>query len=357
MNYHTDCRHPNKHRHKQAGVSLIELMVAMTIGLFLIAGATKIYIGSRASYATNDSIARLQETGRYAMSVIETDVGMTNYWGLTWKGVPIVNQAGQTDAASTFPTGPKINECGNNFAVDLAQHLQADNKGFFLSPTRDNAKCASFHDKAVATADTITVRRAASSATLSGGLLICSTRTKATLVNTAADPSCDAPPTGLARDLMVDTYYVSQDSLQQNGLPSLRRKVLEKTQEFKDEEVIPGVEDLQIQFGIAANATSPEVTRYVNPGDSALNSTQIVTVRIWLLVRGESPEPGFVDNKPYEYGDRVKDNGTTADLENPADFDKAYLPSGTADDSVTSVKHYRRLLISRTIQLRNATGT
>jgi type IV pilus assembly protein PilW len=355
MKHQKNHSHLNKSPHNQMGVSIIELMVAMTIGLFLIVGATKVYVGSRASYATNDSIARLQETGRYAMSVIETDVGMTNYWGLMKGGGSIAYQATQTAAPATVATGLRVNDCGKNFAVDLIQNLQADNNGFILSPTRDNAKCAPFNGKAVATADTITVRRASTSATTSGGLLICSSRAQASLVNTSA--GCEVPPTGVIRDLIVDSYYVSQDSIQQNGLPSLRRKTLDGTQQFQDLEIIPGVEDLQIQFGIAADASSPEVTRYVDPGDATLATSQIVTVRIWLLIRAESPEGTFVDDKSYEYGDRLKSNGTTADLNNAADTGKAYSPGDSADTTATSVKHYRRLLVSRTIQLRNAIGT
>ena len=92
----------------QRGLSLIELMVAMTIGAVLIFGATQVFINSRNSYGVNESVARLQETARYAMSVIEPDIRMANYWGL-------VNSA---PAAIAAP-GTAL-DCGPNFANSLA---------------------------------------------------------------------------------------------------------------------------------------------------------------------------------------------------------------------------------------------
>ena len=56
---------------RQQGLSLVELMVALTISVVLIFGATQVYVDSRNAYNVNESIARLQENARYAMSVID----------------------------------------------------------------------------------------------------------------------------------------------------------------------------------------------------------------------------------------------------------------------------------------------
>ena len=66
-----------------AGFSLIELMVALTIGLVLIGGAVYVYQQSRDTYALNESTARLQEEARYALSLIEPDVQLAGYYGFT----------------------------------------------------------------------------------------------------------------------------------------------------------------------------------------------------------------------------------------------------------------------------------
>ena len=65
------------------GLSLVELLVALAIGSVLIVGAVTVYSNSRSTYAVNESIARLQERGRYVMSVIEPDIELAGYYGYT----------------------------------------------------------------------------------------------------------------------------------------------------------------------------------------------------------------------------------------------------------------------------------
>ncbi len=66
---------------KQYGLSLIELMVALTLGLVLLGGFTTILMGSRQSYRVNDSMSRMQENARYAFQVMSQDIRMAGYFG------------------------------------------------------------------------------------------------------------------------------------------------------------------------------------------------------------------------------------------------------------------------------------
>ena len=336
-------RNQNRNLHQRArarGVSLIELLVAVTIGAVLIFGATKVYVDSRATYEVNETAARLQETARYAMSVIEPDIRMSNYWGLVKGAGIVINQAAQTAASAGAPTS-----CGNNFAHDLQRNLEANNNAYALG-------CAAWvHADRTGTgqvfsADTLTVRRASStlSTGTTGRLRICSTRIFANLVTDSS--ACTAAPNGQVNDLVVNTYYVDRDSTHRFGLPALRRQALIAGPAFSSDEIIGGIEDLQVQFGIDPSGSSGSAQRYVNPAAVPLGA-QVVSVRIWLLVRAENPEVGFRDNRTYEYADRAVATGTTADLNAANAAGRAYVP---ADG-------FRRLLVSRTIQIRNSLGT
>ena len=75
----------------QRGMSLIELMVALAIGTFLLAGTITVFGKTRDLYRTNDAAARLQETARYAMGTLEADLRMANYWGLMSRADMIQN--------------------------------------------------------------------------------------------------------------------------------------------------------------------------------------------------------------------------------------------------------------------------
>ncbi|MDE2220316.1 MAG: PilW family protein [Gammaproteobacteria bacterium] len=367
-------------RRAQAGLSLIEMMVAMVIGAVLIFGAAQVYVNSKSAYGANESVARLQETARYAMSVIEPDVRMSNYWGLL-KGAAVIGGQLPQSAASAAPVaaGAAANVCGRNFATDVSTNLQGDNNAYTISPTRQ-AGCDTLLDLGtgvawtttpVTTADTLTVRRASvfdAAPGPAGTLQVCTSRIAGRLMSDGLASSCPAAvvgqPDALAvaklENLIVDTYYIDQNSQQQQNLPSLRRKTVTSVggvTQFRDQEIIAGVEDMQVQFGIDPIGNTGVATRYVNP-DGVPAGAQIVAVRIWLLVRAETPENNFLDARIYQYGDRLQATGLTGNLDNAADAGKAYQPSLSADASyATGPARVRRLLISRTIQVRNALGT
>src|SRR5690349_21428915 len=71
------------HSPRARGFSLIELMVALAIGSFLIAGAVYVYSQTRTTYTVNDSTARIQESGRYALSLMEPDIQLAGLYGYT----------------------------------------------------------------------------------------------------------------------------------------------------------------------------------------------------------------------------------------------------------------------------------
>jgi type IV pilus assembly protein PilW len=68
---------------KQRGLTLVEMMVALAIGSFLMIGAIQIYTQSREAFVINESIARVQETAQFAMDTIEADLRMASNWGRT----------------------------------------------------------------------------------------------------------------------------------------------------------------------------------------------------------------------------------------------------------------------------------
>jgi hypothetical protein len=147
--------------------------------------------------------------------------------------------------------------------------------------------------------------------------------------------SSGALPTGYAaetsetRDLVVNAYYVSPRSVGADTMPSLRRLRLVAGPAIGDEEIMQGVEDLQVELGIdESNPRDGTADRWEAPGDLNPAIESVAAVRVWLRVRADNPEVGFVDGKTYQYADQD------------------WTPSG-ADAG------FRRLLVSTTIQLRN----
>ncbi|HET6553361.1 MAG TPA: PilW family protein [Dyella sp.] len=63
---------------RQAGVSLIELMVAMVLGLLVAAGIINVFLSTSSSYRAHNQLAQVQETGRYAVERMAEDLRMAN---------------------------------------------------------------------------------------------------------------------------------------------------------------------------------------------------------------------------------------------------------------------------------------
>lgn len=79
----TNSRMHNRSTRRQNGFSLVELMVAMVIGLILTAGVISVYLTSKKSYSVDTGLAQVQENGRFAMSFMEPLVRMGGYMGCT----------------------------------------------------------------------------------------------------------------------------------------------------------------------------------------------------------------------------------------------------------------------------------
>lgn len=356
----------------QRGLSLIELMVALAIGSILIVGAVYVFSRGRSTYAVNESVARVQENGRYVLSVLEPDVELAGYYGFTnspdtvrfvsgaspgivYAVAPQMRQrpvpAAPPNAVANLPAG--AHDCGTNFAVDVLTPVQGSNDSFAMGPGA-GASCAPYGAGAVATADTLTIRRVETNtaAPANGRLQLYASRLRSRsaqqlFVDGNAPGPIDAD--NEIHNLVVRAYYLARDAVDRPGLPSLRVKSLTNDAQFEDTEVMPGVEDLQVQFGIDTGdydndgvvdpgadvngdgipESDGRATRYVNPDFAGLDRAQVVAVRIWVRVRADRPEPGFLDTRRYEY----------------ADVD--YTPAGNE-------RQFRRVLMSRTISLRNA---
>lgn len=72
-------QYPSQFGWRQRGLSLVEILVALTISLFLIAGVIQLFIGSKQTYRFNDAQSRLQENGRFAIDRMAWDIRMAGY--------------------------------------------------------------------------------------------------------------------------------------------------------------------------------------------------------------------------------------------------------------------------------------
>jgi type IV pilus assembly protein PilW len=72
---------------RQRGLSLVELMISLTISLMITASIGYLYLNSRQSYRQQDSVARIQENGRFALDAITQDIRNAGYWGCATRNI------------------------------------------------------------------------------------------------------------------------------------------------------------------------------------------------------------------------------------------------------------------------------
>ncbi|CAG0944717.1 hypothetical protein GPROT2_02802 [Gammaproteobacteria bacterium] len=315
-------------RHHDRGMTLIELMVAMAIGLFLTWGAFEVYLQSKGNYKTAEVATRLQENARFALETIEPDLRLAGFWG------PSTNTAFAPDA-----TGIAVS-CGGNDArawvLALDRPISASDDGY------DIPGCGP-HGTARAGSDVLVIRHAGEmlASPDPGQPQVASNLAMARVFDDGVVPADILAGGGETRDLQVHAYYVDNSSSFDAGVPSLRRLTLVKGGIIEDQEMITGVENLQLQFGLDTNGDG-SVERYVDPDSPAvtpgavgyLEDARIVAVRLWMLVRSEeSPGPAFSDARSYQ----------------PLDLDAPLITPGDADYPA----QFQRIEVTKTVLLRN----
>ena len=71
----------NARHYYQRGLTLLELLVAITLGLAVIAGTIQIYLGTSQTYRVQEAQSRIQENGRYALEVLTRQIRMAGFTG------------------------------------------------------------------------------------------------------------------------------------------------------------------------------------------------------------------------------------------------------------------------------------
>src|SRR5207342_637503 len=68
-------------RHSNAGLSLIEVVVALAISAILLFGLSQIFIGSKNVYRLQEGMSRVQDNARFVLQYLENNVRMAGYMG------------------------------------------------------------------------------------------------------------------------------------------------------------------------------------------------------------------------------------------------------------------------------------
>jgi len=301
-------------------------MIALALGLVLLAAFLAVLQRCRASFAAGESLARLQDGARHALSVLVPDIEHAGFYGFTSHTLAAT--------AGRLPAG--VGDCGSGFALSLGVPVQGSDNSFALGSDARNCAPTATAGGARSGSDTLTLRHASQDTVAPhAGRLQVYSQALATVrpLLLFADGRAPGPVDAnhVVRDLEVRSYYIANNSVERPGWPALRVKALTEAggdAQFRDEEVLPGVEDLQVEFSVARADASGARVLHVAPGVALAPGDRIVAVRLWLRIRSDVTEPGFQDDTAMSYAN------------------VHFAPSPTE-------ARQRRILIDRTVALRN----
>jgi type IV pilus assembly protein PilW len=311
-----------QHEFRQTGLSLIELMIAMLVGLILIAGVLSIFISSRQSYGINDAVGQIQENGRFALDFIRTATRKAGYMGCATSALTTsyLNPAADsmpydfTTAINGYiftaaAPAPTENPAADPSAADWSPNLDAYLTGKVLPNTdvlvvrftQNNPMYITNISSSSAVNMTVSGSVAGVNSLAPGDLMLISNcasaivmqttaPTAGTLISHAGAGSPGNADTGVPTSYIgaqvvspnTDAFYIGQGA---DGSPALYAASFVGGV-FTSQELVPGVESMRVLYGVDTTGSQvPSQYETADQVDATGLWNNVVSVRVGLLLR------------------------------------------------------------------------
>ncbi len=333
MNMTTGKLHARRHAH---GLSLIELMVAIAIGMVVMAALLALFLNVTRTNNEMTKMNRQIENGRFAVQLLQDDIVHAGFWGDFIPQFEDRNVSAPGDVPDGLP-----DPCKAPATWDAADR----NKLIGIPLQGDVGTCTVVSDQQADT-DVLVVRHAEPSTGTACGGEVCFQASQCSAELNATPPqsyvlatsghvlhkkNC-APATlpitsgaiAVTRKFISDIYYVRNYSVTAgDGIPTLMRSEYVGGVHQAAQPLIEGIEGFRVEYGIdriGKNGAAVSYVGAVNRGDGipdgpyvdatgvTCNSTadcdaaNVVAARIYVLARSSEPTPGYIDSKTYPMG-------------------------------------------------------
>jgi type IV pilus assembly protein PilW len=299
-------------RSRSFGLSLVELMIAMTLGLIVMVAVGEVYLSSSRTYRSQEALSRLQESARYALETLSYDIRMAGQVGCSYDKTQSVNVLNDTSYGDIFGEPLRGIEDGDAIPDPFtAAPLIGD--AIRISRSDESETTIESHEPASATfhfAETTTISKEdilvvtdcntaavfqASNPETPGDTLVHNTGAVVEPGNCTKDLGPKPIVTGACNTateyefgpgskifkMVSNLYYIASNPA---GEPALYRQRLDKGAPVT-EELVEGVQDMRISYGLDTNGDkSVDSTQ---PTSGVANWDQVQTVQISLLLRSE----------------------------------------------------------------------
>lgn len=320
---------------RQRGMSLIELLIAIAIGLVISTALGGLFITTTKAKQELNRMGEQIENGRIAMEFLSDNIRHAGFWdGLGYHliadpaalpdicatgladlktAVPLYLQGIDNVASGTIPGCISDVKLGTDIVVvrRASTCVNGVTDCESVAPYFQASRCTPPADRSDGTSGTVALGAELGSSNAADGYGVAADTTSLTLHKRDCNNTSlvGAPNLADIRRYIVRIYFVANNDRTGDGLPSLKMAELRGTA-WTTTTVASGIDHLHMEYGLSAsNATADTVpaSYKTQPGDVA-EWRRITAVKIHVLSRNSSASPDYTDNKTYMLG--LKADGT-----------------------------------------------
>jgi len=280
------------------GFTLVELLVALVLGLLLTGGIVNIYLQNKQNYLQDEEIARLQENARYALNMLKRELTMAGFVG----NLPDPEDVPVGDLTS-LGTGGSDCVTGSNWALDVQGDVfelinNVDNTATSLDTINGTTwTCIAISD-VEDTTDMVSIKRTADDYTLEDGSFPAGvTEDEEQVYLRSFDDDADLSWVYLGSGGSI----ASADATAGSSVDYW--EYYSKIFYIRNNCLVEGIEDMQIEVGIDTDDDS--VPNQFEDSPTAAQLADAVAVRIYLLVRSVNDISGYTNEKTYTLGSKA----------------------------------------------------
>ena len=346
---------------RTAGFSLVEMMIAMVLGLIVVAGLIQVLLANRKSYQMQQGTNILQQNVRFASDRIGWSLRMADFWGgnpgSVVTGSPSVTARGDCksdwildtrqgvfgyDGGATFPLAGCVDDKDYVKGSDVlvTRYVDADGMDPAASTTISAAPKQVYLVSAIGQqaalflgSDTVPTTPPASAI----GRYVYPYRLDMYYLRPCSDP-----------DGGSDTSHCDAGDDDGNPIPTLMRMRLDSTGNLTEEPLVEGIEQLQFRYGITGTDVS-QLVPVANEDASTIAADEwprVITVDVGLVAVSQQRDIAMAHTGTFEVGNctyKVEDGSTTT--------------TGCTGFSVAGTKpwQFARTPLTQVVQLRNRT--
>lgn len=286
-----------------AGLSLIELMISITIGLMILSGVAFVFVNTSAARNEVERTSRQIENGRYAVEVISDDLRLAGFYGELNVGTVAAPGALPADQCSITAT---------DWNAWIPLHVQGfDNGSGFnqttcaLNARRDNT-------------DVLLIRRARTClAGVSGCEAVANGKPYVQVSLCASEVTThklgkegtetfdlkkkDCIAAADKRQYFVYIYYISENNGSGVAVPTLKRLELSGGA-WTTTALVEGIEEFNVTYGLDTDGNGSPESYSASPAATVAAWQSVVSVQFHVLARSLETSPGYTDAKTYTIG-------------------------------------------------------